>query len=289
MRAQGGDASPGGMSAARAERFLAACLQMRSGDDKQRNLDAAAALVEEAAAKDARLVLLPETFSWRGRAEQDAEAAETLSGPTIERLSRLASSLRLTIVAGSILERAEDGGLPFNTSVVLGTDGAILARYRKMHLFDVSLPGKKVEVRESARRGHGDGPVCVTTEVGRLGLSICYDLRFPELYRRLAHDGAEILCVPSAFTFPTGAAHWEVLLRARAIENQCYVLAANQYGATPQGHLDYGHSAIVDPWGTVVACASEGERVVLAEIDLGLLERVRREMPCLEHARLRPS
>jgi predicted amidohydrolase len=270
---------------ARAERFLAACVQMRSGADKPKNVDAAVALVEQAAAAGARLVVLPETFSWRGPAEGDAAAAEELSGPTIARLARLARQLRVTLVAGSILERADDGGLPFNTSVVLGTDGSVLGSYRKVHLFDVSLPGK-VEVRESARRGHGDAPVCVATEVGRLGLSVCYDLRFPELYRHLAHAGAELLCVPSAFTFPTGAAHWEVLLRARAIENQCWVLAANQFGPTGQGHADYGHSAIVDPWGTVVACASDGERVVLAELDLGLVARVRREMPCLEHARL---
>jgi predicted amidohydrolase len=161
----------------------------------------------------------------------------------------------------------------------------MLASYRKVHLFDVSIPGK-VEVRESARRGHGADVVCAETELGRLGLSVCYDLRFPELYRRLARSGAEILCVPSAFTFPTGAAHWEVLLRARAIENQCWVLAANQHGPTGQGHSDYGHSMIVDPWGAVVARASDGERVIVAEVDLGYLARVRREMPCLEHARL---
>jgi len=270
---------------ARAARFLAACVQMRSGADKHGNLDTAAALVERAARDGARLILLPETFSWRGPAADDLAEAEELAGPTLARFAALARELSVTLVAGSILERAVGGGLPFNTSVVLGPDGSVLGRYRKVHLFDVSIPGK-VEVRESARRGHGDEPVCVDTELGRLGLSVCYDLRFPELYRRLARAGAEILCVPSAFTFPTGAAHWEVLLRARAIENQCWVLAANQFGPTGQGHADYGHSAIVDPWGTVVACASEGERVVLGEVDLGLLARVRREMPCLEHARL---
>ena len=169
---------------------------------------------------------------------------------------------------------------------MLGPDGRTLASYRKMHLFDVSIPGK-VEVRESARRGHGGDVVCVDSGPARLGLSVCYDLRFPELYRALARAGAELLCVPAAFTFPTGAAHWEVLLRARAIENQCWVLAANQHGQSGLGHADYGHSMIVDPWGTVVACASDGERVITAEIDLGLLAKVRREMPCLEHARLR--
>jgi predicted amidohydrolase len=273
----------------RPERFVAACVQMRSADDKQHNVDAAVAHVEAAAAAGARLVVLPETFSWRGPAAQDQDAAEPLDGPTLARLAALARRLELTLVAGSILEQSASGNgagaSPYNTSVVLGPDGARLATYRKMHLFDVSIPGK-VEVRESARRGHGADVVTATTPLGRLGLSVCYDLRFPELYRALARGGAEILCVPAAFTFPTGAAHWEVLLRARAIENQCWVLAANQHGPSGLGHADYGHSMIVDPWGTVVACASDGERVVTAEIDLGLLAKVRREMPCLDHARL---
>jgi predicted amidohydrolase len=269
----------------RAERFVAACVQMRADDDKARNVDAAVAHVEAAAAAGAALIVLPETFSWRGPAARDQDEAEPLDGPTLRRLAELARRLSVTLVAGSILERSTQDVRPFNTSVVLGPDGRLLAAYRKLHLFDVSIPGK-VEVRESARRGHGEGVVCVDAGVARLGLSVCYDLRFPELYRALARSGAELLCVPSAFTFPTGAAHWEVLLRARAIENQCWLLAANQHGPTGLGHADYGHSMIVDPWGTVVACASDGERVVTAEIDLGLLAKVRREMPCLEHARL---
>lgn len=269
----------------RPERFVAACVQMRSADDKERNLDAAMAHVETAAAAGATLVVLPETFSWRGPAAHDHVNAERVDGPTIERLATLARRHRLTLVAGSILEHPGDDASPYNTSIVLGPDGERLAVYRKMHLFDVSIPGK-VEVRESARRGRGAEVVTADTPVGRLGLSVCYDLRFPELYRALARAGAEILCLPAAFTFPTGAAHWEVLLRARAIENQCWVLAANQHGASGLGHQDYGHSMIVDPWGTVVARASDGERIVTAEIDLALLERVRREMPCLDHARL---
>lgn len=267
------------------ERFVAACVQMRSDDDKARNLDAAVAHVEHAAALGATLVVLPETFSWRGPAARDQDEAEPLDGPTLTRLAGVARQHRLTLVAGSILERAPggNGASPYNTSVVLGPDGSMLASYRKVHLFDVSIPGK-VEVRESARRGRGAAVTSVATPVARLGLSVCYDVRFPELYRALAHDGAEVLCVPAAFTFPTGAAHWEVLLRARAIENQCWVLAANQHGPSGLGHADFGHSMIVDPWGTVVACASDGERVIVAEIDRGLLAKVRREMPCLEHA-----
>ena len=266
-------------------RFVAACVQMRSDDDKERNLEVAIGLIGEAAAAGAKLVLLPETFSWRGPAVHDHDEAEPVPGPTIERLAAVASRLEITLVAGSILERAPDAGVPFNTSVVLGPDGALLARYRKVHLFDVAIPGK-VEVRESARRGRGAEIVTADAPPAKLGLTVCYDLRFPELYRALARAGAEVLCVPSAFTFPTGAAHWEVLLRARAIENQCWLLAANQHGPSGLGHADYGNSMIVDPWGTVVARASDGDRVITAEIDLGLLARVRREMPCLEHARL---
>src|SRR5262249_14735294 len=170
-------------------------------------------------------------------------------------------------------------------SCLLGPGGDLLARYRKIHLFDVDLPGR-VTVRESDARAPGLETVVVPTELGVLGLSICYDLRFPELYRRLVRAGAEILLVPSAFTFTTGSAHWDVLCRARAIENQCYLLAADQTGMSPHGFADYGSSMIVDPWGTVVARAGEGEGVVLAEIDRSSLERVRRELPCLSHARL---
>src|SRR5213594_3748353 len=161
----------------------------------------------------------------------------------------------------------------------------LLARYRKLHLFDVDLPGR-VSVRESETRVPGSDLVTVATTLGTLGLSICYDLRFPELYRGLAARGAEILLVPSAFTFPTGAAHWEVLCRARAIENQCYVIAADQTGTSPNGVPDYGDSCIIDPWGRVLARAGDCDGVVTATIDLGYLARVRRDMPCLAHARL---
>jgi predicted amidohydrolase len=275
------------MSAHR-DRFVAACIQMHAEDDRERNHEVASRLVGEAAERGARLVVLPEVFAWRGPARRDAEMAEELDGaepgPTLCLLRELARRHRVTIVGGSLLERA-GAALPHNTSVVLGEDGGLLAVYRKIHLFDVALPGR-VEVRESARRAPGEGPVCVDTEVARIGLSVCYDLRFPELYRALARGGAQILCVPSAFTFPTGAAHWDVLLRARAIENQCYVLAPNQFGKTADGHADYGHSSIVDPWGTVIARASDGEGVISAEIDLAYLSRVRSELPCLDHVRL---
>lgn len=268
----------------RPERFVAACVQMRSADDKERNLDAAMAHVETAAAAGATLVVLPETFSWRGPAAHDHVNAERVDGPTIERLATLARRHRLTLVAGSILEHPGDDASPYNTSIVLGPDGERLAVYRKMHLFDVSIPGK-VEVRESARRGRGAEVVTADTPVGRLGLSVCYDLRFPELYRALARAGAEILCLPAAFTFPTGAAHWEVLLRARAIENQCFVIASAQWGSHPPGRSCYGHTMVIDPWGMPIAQASDGEGVVVADLDFDLLRRIRAEVPSLANRR----
>ena len=274
------------MAGTRAEPFLAACVQMRSGDRKADNLERASGFIEAAVARGARLVVLPEVFSWRGPASQDPEEAEAIDGPTVTQLRALAQKWAIFVVGGSILEKpAGTGGLPFNTSFLIDDRGAIGAIYRKMHLFDVTIPGK-VDVRESARRAPGEEIVCVPTRLGRIGLSICYDLRFPELYRALTKQGAEIITIPSAFTAHTGAAHWHALLRARAIENQCYVLAPNQIGPSGQGHHDFGHSSMIDPWGTVIACAPETEGVIYAEIDLGFQARVRSELPCLQHTRI---
>ena len=266
-------------------RYTAAAIQMRTGSDRAANLARAEALVREAATRGARLVVLPEVFTWRGPAAGEATVAEPVPGPTTARLGALAKELGLWLVAGSLHERAAGEPRVFNTSCLFDPRGEILVRYRKIHLFDVDLPGR-VAVQESATRAPGAEVVTAPTEVGTLGLSICYDLRFPELYRRLARAGAEVLLVPSAFTFPTGAAHWEVLVRARAIENQCWVVAADQAGTSPQGFADWGDSMIVDPWGRVVARAGDGEAVVTAEIDLDDLARVRRELPALAHARL---
>lgn len=266
------------------ERFLAACVQMRAGDDKAENLARAVSSIEAASRLGARLVVLPEVFAWRGPSAGDAEAAEPLDGPTIGTLADLASRLRLTIVGGSILERSEEpGALPWNTSVAIGEDGSILGAYRKVHLFDVSIPGK-VETRESARRTPGDAPLCVDSEVARLGLSVCYDLRFPELYR--AYRDAVLIVVPSAFTAVTGAAHWHILLKARAIENQCYVLAAAQGGVHANGRRTYGHSVLIDPWGSIVDELEEGPGVVVGDIDPDRIAQVRSDLPALAHRRL---
>jgi predicted amidohydrolase len=266
--------------------FQAALVQMAAGSDKEANLERAARLVRDAAGGGAVLVVLPEVFSWRGPRRDEAAAAEPIPGPTTARVSRLAQELDLHLVAGSILERGGPHGKAYNTSCLFGPDGRLLALYRKIHLFDVDLPGA-VQVRESDTRAHGDAPVVADTALGTLGLSICYDLRFPELYRHVVRLGAAILTVPSAFTAPTGRAHWEPLLRARAIENQAYVLAPNQYGPNPHGFEDYGNSMVVDPWGEIVARAGGSEEVLRATLDPDHLARVRRQMPCLEHTRLR--
>jgi deaminated glutathione amidase len=264
-------------------RFIAAAVQLNSCPDKDANRRKAETLVRAAAARGAVLVVLPEVFFWRGPRAEEVDAAEPIPGPTVEYLAALARDLRVHIVAGSILERVPGQDKVFNTSTVFNQQGELIARYRKLHLFDVDIPGQ-VSIRESDTRVRGAETVIVRTDIGVIGLSVCYDLRFPELYRRLVRDGAEIVCLPSAFTFPTGAAHWEVLVRARAIENQVYVVAADQFGRSPGGFNDYGHSLIVDPWGTPVAQAPDGENVIVAEIDLDYLHRVRRDLPCLEHA-----
>ncbi len=266
--------------------FLAAAIQMAAGPDKGANLDRAERLIRLAAARGANLAALPEVFNWRGKRSDEGAAAEPLEGETIARMTALARELRIHLVAGSITEKAEGQPRSYNTSVLIGPDGSRLAIYRKIHLFDVDLPGR-VTIRESDAKMHGAEVVCAQTAIGAIGLSICYDIRFPELYRELVFKGAKMVTVPSAFTFPTGEAHWEPLIRARAIENQVYVIASAQFGPNVHGFSDYGNSMIVDPWGRVLARAADQEGVVLAPIDLDYQERVRRELPSLTHARLR--
>lgn len=266
--------------------FLAAAIQMTTGADKASNLEKAEHLIRLAAARGAKLVGLPEVFNWRGKRADEAEAAESLDGVTLTLMRRLARELEIHLLAGSITEHAPGETRRHNTSVLIGPGGAQLAVYRKIHLFDVDLPGR-VTIKESDAKIPGSEVVTAATALGAIGLTVCYDLRFPELYRRLAFAGARIVTIPSAFTFPTGEAHWDVLIRARAIENQCYVIAPAQFGANVHGFSDYGNSMIVDPWGRVLARASDNEGVVIAPIDMDYLERVRRELPSLTHARLR--
>ncbi len=265
--------------------YLAAAIQMNAGPDKAANLERAERLVRVGAARGANLVALPEVFNWRGKRNEQAAAAETLDGKSLLLMSRLARELQIHIVAGSITEQIDGESRCYNTSALFGPDGGRIAVYRKIHLFDVDLPGR-VTVRESDAKLAGADVVTGATQLGAIGLSICYDLRFPELYRRLTFAGAQIIAIPSAFTFPTGEAHWEPLLRARAIENQAYVIAPAQFGPNVYGYSDYGNSMIVDPWGRVIARAADQEGVVVAPIDLEYQERVRRELPALKHARL---
>lgn len=265
--------------------MLIAAVQMTSGADKAANLDAATKWIRRATELGARFVGLPENCAWMGpEAERDAQA-ETLEGPTLSHLATLARELKITLLAGSVLEKGAPGNKLYNTSCLFGPDGTRLAVYRKMHLFDVEV-GDGQTYLESAVVAPGPGPVVAQTELGPVGLSVCYDLRFPELYRVLSRDGARLLTVPAAFTLTTGKDHWEVLLRARAIENQCYVIAPAQQGRHPKDRLTYGHAMIVDPWGLVTARCSEGQGVCLGHFDVAQVERVRKNLPALQHRRL---
>ncbi len=264
---------------------LVAAAQMTSGADKAQNLDAACRLVREAARRGATFVGLPENFAWMGPESDRDGAAEALDGPTLTTLSALAKELGVTVLAGSVLEAGAPGGRLYNTSVLLGPAGERLGTYRKMHLFDVEV-GDGQTYRESSHVAPGTEVVVAESPLGKVGLSVCYDLRFPELYRRHSQAGATVLTVPAAFTLATGKDHWEVLLRARAIENQCLVIAPAQQGRHPKDRLTWGHAMVVDPWGLVIARSSEGEGLAIAPLDVALLERVRRTLPALQHRRL---
>jgi predicted amidohydrolase len=260
-----------------------ALVQMNSRDDKAENLEQAERLVGQAAAWGSDLVVLPELWTYLGPRKRHSEVAEPIPGETSEFLARLAGRYRFWLVGGSYLERVEGAERFHNTSVVFDPDGEIVARYRKLHMFDVEVDGKLYE--ESATVAPGAGAVVTPLGGVPVGLSICYDLRFPELYRRLAAQGARLVTVPAAFTMETGKDHWEVLLRARAIENQVYVLAAAQCGTYPPGNACFGHSMIVDPWGVVVAQGGYREGVVVADVDLGHADRIRKSLPALAHRR----
>jgi deaminated glutathione amidase len=268
---------------------LVAAIQMSSGAEVAVNLAAAGRWLTQAAAAGARLAVLPENFALMGARETDklVHAEADAGGPIQSFLSEHAAALKLWIVGGTApLAVPGDAGCVFAASLVYAPDGRRRARYDKLHLFDVDLASGE-RYRESATFRPGVAPTPpLETDIGCLGLTVCYDLRFPELYRALVQQGAEILTVPSAFTQRTGAAHWEVLLRARAIENQCFVIAPNQCGTHAAGRTTYGHSMVIDPWGTVLACQPEGEGVVLAELDRAQQTQIRSSFPCLDHRRL---
>jgi predicted amidohydrolase len=280
------------MSAA-PDRIVAAVVQMTSTTDVERNLAKAEDLVTRAAARGARFVGLPENFAFLRCEGAPVPDPQPLDGPWVKRMAALARRLEITLLLGSLPEKIASGGPDpeprvRNTSVLLGPDGATIAVYSKIHLFDVDLPGME-QIKESHTIAPGREIVVADSPAGLLGLSICYDLRFPELYRALSQRGARVLCVPAAFTERTGKVHWEVLLRARAIENLAYVLAPAQIGHHGPGRDSFGDAMIVDPWGAVVARVPDGEDVAVAELDFTRLERLRRELPALSHARLLPA
>jgi len=262
------------------DRIRVACVQMTSGRDKDANLARAEALVARAASTGADLVVLPEKWNLIGQADDYRAAAEPLDeGPSVEAMSRWARTLGITLVGGSITERREGREKLSNTCCVFDPEGALVAVYRKIHLFDVEVGGHVYH--ESEAEEPGSEPVVARVEDWALGLTVCYDVRFPELYRILALEGAELATVPAHFTTPTGKDHWHVLLRARAIENQYYVAAAGQVGETLPAKPAYGRSLIVDPWGIVLAQAPDEETVIAAEIDRSRLREIRAKLPSL--------
>ncbi|HUO18503.1 MAG TPA: carbon-nitrogen hydrolase family protein [Steroidobacteraceae bacterium] len=262
-----------------------AALQMTSGPDVAANLAQAGALLEEAARRGARLAALPENFSFMGLKDADkrAVAEPDGTGPVQDFLAASARRLKLWIVGGTTPLRGGADGRVAAASLVYDAAGARVARYDKIHLFDVDLPGRAETYRESANVAPGARPAVLDTPVGRLGLSVCYDVRFPELYRKLSAARAQLLSVPSAFTTPTGRAHWETLLRARAIENLCYVIAPAQSGIHPSGRETYGDSMIVDYWGRILSRVPRGRGCAVAEVDLERQMSVRAGFPALTH------
>jgi predicted amidohydrolase len=263
---------------------IAAAVQLTSTADRERNLATADRLTRAAAAAGAQLVLLPEKWSVLGTPEETAAGAEPFDGPALAWARATARELGIDLVAGSIAERVPGQERGSNTSVHVGPDGEVQATYRKMHMFDVEVGGRVY--RESDNERPGDDVVVTATAGGvELGMSVCYDLRFPELYRILAVRGARVLLVPAAFTLATTREHWEILLRARAIEDQCYVVAANQIGEHAPGIRSGGRSMIVDPWGVVLAQAPDVETFVTAELDFDRLAEIRRQVPSLANRR----
>lgn len=273
-----------------------AAVQMVSTGDIHANLAAAGRLIDAAVSRGAALVLLPENFAVLdgGPLRQYAEVEGAAGSLLQEFLRQQALTHGITLVAGTIPLLSRPGstgdmltdGRVRPACLVYLPDGTMAARYDKMHLFDVKVEDRQAEYSESRSFEPGDAVVTVATPLGRLGLSICYDLRFPELYRKLREQEAELVTVPSAFTHTTGKAHWEFLLRARAIENQCYVIAANQGGVHNAKRETWGHSMIIDPWGVILDQIESGEGVAVAAVDLNAMARIRRDMPVMSHRRL---
>ncbi len=259
-----------------------AAIQMNAGLNQTANIETAQRLVVEAVNKGASFVALPEVFNFRGDKALLAGHATSIPGPVTQPFQALAKNYNVDILLGSVIQKIDGQNKLFNTSVLINDDGQIVAQYQKMHLFDVQVD--QHQIRESDTFDPGSQPVLVSVKSVPTGLGICYDLRFPELFRHYAAKGAKLLCVPSSFTRQTGTAHWDVLLRARAIENLCFVIAPNQIGVGNGGVQTFGNSLIVDPWGTVLARASaDQEEVIVADLDLYAQQMLRSQFPCLAH------
>lgn len=265
-----------------------AAVQLNSTPDLEHNLARARALIEEAASRRAQLIALPEHFAFLGPEDINPPSAQPLEGPLVSEFREIARKLEVFLLLGSFPEMAPPEARPFNTSVLLGPQGEILASYRKMHLFDVDLAqGPRYRESQFIQAGSKLAIVPLPGTPFTAGLAICYDLRFPELFRALSVQGADLLLLPAAFTLATGRDHWEVLVRARAIENQAYVIAPAQWGQHSPGRQSYGRALIVDPWGLILAQAPDGEGVIYARLDHNHLQRLRRELPCLHHRKLK--
>lgn len=263
-------------------KYMIGVIQMDTRDNYEENMEAACRFIDEAAAKGAKLVAFPEVFNYIGNDPRDPE--EIPGGPTIRLMAKKAKEHHIWIHCGSISEVNPDGEKKYNTTVLLNPEGEEVARYRKLHAFDITL-ADGTETRESDRMQIGKDIVMLDTELGKLGFSICYDIRFPELYRYMAINGCQVIFAPANFQMQTGKDHWETIIRTRAIENTCYMVAPGQIGKKRGVSLSFGSSMVADPWGTVIARAKETAGVTMAEIDLDYLDKVRANIPCLKNRR----
>jgi len=263
--------------------YLAAAVQMTSLPDLEKNLVEAETLIELAVRQGAELITLPENFSFLGKEEDKVAQADAIALQSEKFLKTMAQRFQITLLGGGFPVPVDNTKV-YNTALLIDPNGVELVRYQKVHLFDVNVPdGNTYQESSTVMPGDQLPPVCRSETLGNLGLSVCYDVRFPELYRHLAYKGADILFVPAAFTAYTGKDHWQVLLQARAIENTCYVIAPAQTGRHYAMRQTHGHAMIVDPWGVILADAGDQPGVAIAEINPTRLEQVRRQMPSLEH------
>lgn len=265
--------------------YLAAAIQMTSQPDLARNLTQAEELIELAVRQGAELIGLPENFSFLGQEEEKIKLADAIVLKTEKFLKTMAQRFQVTLLGGGFpVPVAEDGSKAYNTASLITPDGIEVARYQKVHLFDVDVPdGNTYQESSTVKAGNSFPPVYNSETLGKLGVSICYDVRFPELYRYLSQQGADVLFIPAAFTAYTGKDHWKVLLQARAIENTCYVIAPAQTGNHYERRYTHGHAMIIDPWGVILADAGDKPGVAIAEINPTRLQQVRQQMPSLQH------